>query len=137
MLITNGFLTNSSSRHIRSLARALPPGLSTRITIALTVASSFAWRMALIIVSEPIVVSPENVSDELLPVMMGPTALIIASLELVVFRFGCSIPINKSMNFTMPVKPLKSVSSFFLPYFLVIFTFESGPPFTNDSNSSG
>ena len=74
MLTTKGFLTSSSSCHIRSLARALPPGLSTRSTIALTVASLFASRMALIIVSEPIADSPVRKSDWLLPVIIMPVA---------------------------------------------------------------
>ena len=46
MLAMTGFLQRSSSFQIRSLAKAEPPGLSTRSTIALTVLSFSAWRMA-------------------------------------------------------------------------------------------
>src|SRR5437016_4405841 len=50
MLARTGFLHLRSSCQIRSLARAEPPGLSTRSTIALTVLSFSACRIASIIV---------------------------------------------------------------------------------------
>jgi hypothetical protein len=59
---------------MRSLARALPPGLSTRRTIALTAASLLASRIALIIVSDPMALSPDQRSDLLLPVVIMPWA---------------------------------------------------------------
>src|SRR5438034_553215 len=54
MLATTGFLQRRNSFQIRSLASADPPGLSTRRTIALTVLSSSAWRIASTIVDEPL-----------------------------------------------------------------------------------
>ena len=123
MLTTNGFLPSkvSSSCHIKSLARALPPGLSTRKTIAFTVESSRAWRMALMIVVEPIDSSPRK-SAELFPETIGPTALMIAILAADDLRGAGSTPIIRFIILAMPVMPLKSVSSFFLPYPLANFT---------------
>ncbi len=71
MLATIGFSIRTTSRQIRSLARALPPGESTRRTIALTVLSFSASRRCLTTVSEPIVASPKSVDVDL-PVSIAP-----------------------------------------------------------------
>ena len=76
---------------MRSLASALPPGLSTRSTIALTVFSSAAWRTALMNVSEPSV-SPPKKLVELLPDMIAPTACTTAILGFELRRFCLLAP---------------------------------------------
>ncbi len=73
MLATTGFLQRRSSFQIRSLASAEPPGLSTRRTIALTVLSPSAWRIASTIVVEPTMSPPSRLCPPL-PVVIGPTA---------------------------------------------------------------
>ena len=65
--------SGGSSFQIRSLARADPPGLSTRRTMALTVSSFSAWRMAAISVSEPTDSPPMRLMPDL-PVTMAPLA---------------------------------------------------------------
>ncbi len=114
MLTMTGLPAFCRARHIRSLASALPPGLSTRSTIALTVFSSAAWRTALMNVSEPSV-SPPKKLVELLPDMMAPTACTTAILGFELRRFCCSPPMIRFIIFIMPPKPLKSLSTFFLP----------------------
>ena len=62
MLATIGFLITCVSCQIRSLARAEPPGLSTRSTIATTCLSSLALRSASTIVVEPIDLAAEQIA---------------------------------------------------------------------------
>ena len=65
-------------------------------------------------VVEPIDSSPKK-SALLLPDMIGPTALMIAIFGAVDLRVVGSAPIIRFIILAMPVMPLKSVSSFFLP----------------------
>ncbi len=74
MLATIGFSIRVTSRQMRSLARALPPGESTRRTMALTVLSSDASRRCLTTASEPIVASPRIDSPDDLPTRIIPEA---------------------------------------------------------------
>ena len=78
MLATTGFLAlmRVISRHIKSLASADPPGLSTRGTIAATLEFSSASR-SLIMLSLPTVES-ENMRSRLSPELISPTAYTIA-----------------------------------------------------------
>ncbi len=64
MLTTTGFtaLASITSRQITSLAKPLPPGLFTRSTMAFTVLSSRALRMASLRVVPPILPSSPSPS---------------------------------------------------------------------------
>src|SRR5947209_4927569 len=79
MLAMTGFFERFSSFQIRSLASAEPPGLSTRKTIALTVESFSAWRMASTMVSEPMY-SPPTIDQPLLVCLAGRVGAIVDQL---------------------------------------------------------
>ena len=73
MLATTGFLQRRRAFQIRSLASAEPPGLSTRSTMALTVLSCSASRIASTIVVEPHDSPPSSPSPPL-PLTITPVA---------------------------------------------------------------
>ena len=83
------------SRHIRSLARAEPPPLSTYTTTALVVLSSLARRRAATTVSDPAIGPPSSGNGSglrlLLPVTMVPTTGTTAMRPALAFAGLCGI----------------------------------------------
>ena len=110
MLTTTGFFEFTTSRQIRSLARAEPPGLSTRSTMPFTLSSSWTWRSAWTIVSEPTVWPPKKLVV-LSPVMIGPTMYTTAILSFLLDFALESPPISISISFIMPAMPDRSAAS--------------------------